>query len=80
MKVTTRILIQENVCDVHATCVYDEVVGKSICKCEKRYEGDGKQCHLAPECLQNEDCTQNSLCDDGVCVCQEGFERDISDL
>lgn len=71
---------KENICDAHATCLYDEVIGKSVCKCDKRYEGDGRVCHLAPECVQNEDCTQNSLCEDGVCVCQDGFERDISDL
>lgn len=71
---------QENICDVHASCTYDENVGKSICKCDKRYEGDGKVCHLAPECREDAHCTENSHCDDGICLCNKGFERDISDL
>lgn len=65
---------------MHASCVYDELVGKSICKCDKGYKGDGRVCQLAPECTESEDCKKDSLCDNGVCVCKEGFERDISDL
>lgn len=72
---------QENICDVHAACVYDELIGKSVCKCDKKYEGDGRTCQLAPECELSTDCTDNSYCSSGVCVCNDGFERDaISDL
>lgn len=72
--------LQENICDVNAQCLYDEIVGKSVCKCNKKYEGDGKTCQLAPECVSSEDCVENSNCSEGVCVCNEGYERDISDL
>lgn len=65
---------------MNAQCLYDEIVGKSVCKCNKKYEGDGKTCQLAPECASAEDCVENSNCSDGVCVCNEGFERDISDF
>jgi len=61
-------------------CTYVEELGKSACVCEKGYEGDGKYCILAPECKINEDCTLNGFCDDGICICREGFERDLSDL
>lgn len=71
---------QDNICDVHANCLYDETVGKSICKCDKGYDGDGKFCQVAAECQQSEDCGQNTFCDAGVCVCQVGFERDTGDL
>lgn len=67
---------QENNCDVNAQCVYDEIVGKSVCKCNKKYDGDGKSCHLVPECAVTEECTPNSYCSNGVCVCNEGYERD----
>lgn len=73
------IFFQENICDIHASCVYDELIGKSVCKCEKKYDGDGKTCQLAPDCSLNEDCSDNSYCSDGVCVCNEGYERDVSD-
>lgn len=74
------IKFQENICDDHASCMYDENVGKSVCKCDKGYEGTGKICQLAPECQQNSDCGANSLCDAGVCICADGFERDTGDL
>jgi nidogen (entactin) len=52
-----------------------------VCICDSGYEGDGKFCQLAPECLSDEDCGHNSACDDGgVCVCQKGYERDNSDF
>lgn len=73
-------MFQENICDIHASCAYDEIIGKSICKCDKGYDGDGKICHPAPECHYNEDCGANTYCDYGICVCEKGFERDISDL
>lgn len=59
--------------------MYDELVGKSECKCNKKYEGDGRTCQLAPECIANEDCVENSQCLDGVCQCIEGYDRDLSD-
>lgn len=37
-------------------------------------------CHLAPECRNDSQCTENAHCQDGVCLCNNGFERDISDL
>lgn len=71
---------QENICDVHASCVYDELIGKSVCKCDKKYEGDGKSCRIGPECLENENCSENTHCEAGACICNEGYERDSSDL
>lgn len=65
---------------MHASCTYDEQLGKSVCKCDKGYEGDGKSCQLAPECLSDESCGAYALCDGGTCSCQNGFERDFSDL
>lgn len=76
----SSIITQESICDIHASCSYDEHVGKSICKCDKGYEGNGFACRLAPECEYNEDCGSNTICDAGVCICAQGFERDISDL
>ncbi|XP_055916936.1 nidogen [Eupeodes corollae] len=67
-------------CGVHATCEYNESIGKSECKCEPRYEGDGINCKLAPECRSDVDCGQSAYCDKGVCQCNEGFERDLSDF
>lgn len=51
-----------------------------MCKCDKKYIGDGKSCQLAPECTADEECSENSHCFEGVCMCNEGFERDTSDL
>lgn len=73
-------LDEEDICDQHATCNYIVSLKKSICVCNKGYEGDGRTCHLAPECAEDDDCGMNSLCSDGLCVCQDGFERDISDF
>lgn len=50
-----------------------------MCQCDKGYEGDGYSCQLAPECKNDNDCGINSVCDETLCVCREGFERDISD-
>lgn len=70
----------EELCDVHATCVYNEAIGKSECQCDRGYEGDGFICNLAPECTNNEHCGLNAACIDDVCLCLEGYERDISDF
>lgn len=70
---------QESICGDHASCVYDELIGKSVCKCDEKYEGDGKSCNLASECYVDKDCGLNAFCSDGVCVCNEGYERSISD-
>lgn len=71
--------MQESICDVNAQCLYDELIGKSVCKCNKRYKGDGETCQLTPECASDEECTGNSNCSDNVCICNEGYERDIYD-
>lgn len=73
-------LSQENICDIHASCIYDEHIGKSVCKCIQGYEGDGRSCQLAADCSQDEDCKENAHCLDDVCICNDGFERDVSDL
>lgn len=66
---------QENICDVNAACVYEELIGKSVCKCNEKYVGDGRSCQLEPECELSSDCSENSYCSRGVCVCNEGYER-----
>ncbi|KAH8401667.1 hypothetical protein KR009_007215 [Drosophila setifemur] len=71
--------IKLDICDIHATCQYNEQLGKSECVCERGYEGDGFRCRLAPECDTNEHCGENAFCDNGVCQCQQDFERDVSD-
>lgn len=55
------------------------VAGKSECKCNSKYVGNGRTCQLASECVANEDCVENSQCVDGVCECLEGYERDPND-
>lgn len=65
---------------MHASCAYDEHIGKSICKCDYGYEGDGYVCNLAPECKTDDVCGANRICEAGICVCAQGFERDISYL
>lgn len=72
--------MQEDICDAHATCTYDESIGKSICKCDRGYQGSGQTCSPAPECEVNDHCGENSLCENGICSCMPGFERDLSDL
>lgn len=37
-------------------------------------------CRIAPECSENENCSENAHCDAGACICNEGYERDLSDL
>ncbi|XP_058453091.1 nidogen [Malaya genurostris] len=73
-------LDEEDICDQHASCNYIVSLKKSICVCNKGYEGDGRSCQLAPECNIDDDCGMHSICDTGLCVCQEGFERDVSDF
>ncbi|XP_035915634.1 nidogen [Anopheles stephensi] len=70
----------EEICDIHASCNYVLDLKMSVCSCNKGYEGDGRTCHLAPECAVDDDCGMNSECQAGLCVCQEGFERDLSDF
>lgn len=72
-------LDEEDICDQHASCNYIVSLKKSICVCNKGYEGDGRTCSLAPECIVDDDCGHHSVCVDGLCACQDGFERDISD-
>lgn len=72
---------QKNNCHSEATCVYDESVGKSVCKCINGYEGDGFHCEPVPECRRNEQCTANAFCNvDNVCECLDGYERDLGEL
>ncbi|KAG4067397.1 hypothetical protein HA402_011951, partial [Bradysia odoriphaga] len=72
--------IYENICHARASCSYDEKLGKSICRCEAGWEGDGRHCSPAPECRSDEQCGNNAVCEYGVCACQQGFERDISNF
>lgn len=44
------------------------------------YEGNGKSCHLSAECRSSSDCGYHSICNQGSCECDVGFERDSSDL
>lgn len=44
------------------------------------YEGNGKSCHLSAECRSTSDCGYHSICNQGSCECDVGFERDSSDL
>ncbi|XP_068146256.1 nidogen [Drosophila tropicalis] len=71
--------IKPEICDAHATCSYSEELGKSECICQRGYHGDGYRCQLSPECQSSEHCGENAYCDDGVCQCNENFERDVSD-
>lgn len=61
-------------------CLYDDIIGRSACKCNTKFEGDGFSCKAAPECIADDDCGVHSVCTMGVCNCMETFERDISDL
>ncbi|CAD7078769.1 unnamed protein product [Hermetia illucens] len=79
-KIEVSCTTKEDLCDVHASCVYNEAIGKSECRCDKGYEGNGFSCQLAPECIHDSDCGENTQCDKGVCLCLLGFERDISDF
>lgn len=71
-------LQKPEICDVHATCNYNEQLGKSVCDCVRGYNGDGHHCQLAPECETAAHCGDNAFCDSGVCQCLEGFERDLT--
>ncbi|KAL7032364.1 hypothetical protein ACKWTF_007298 [Chironomus riparius] len=72
---------QEDICDIHADCVYNVTLRKSACLCQEGYEGDGRTCNLAAECRTSAECTDvNSFCNQGVCECAAGYERDNSDL
>lgn len=53
---------------------------RNICECHAGYEGNGRSCQLANECTSAADCGYHSTCDNGLCVCQSGYERDSSDL
>lgn len=66
---------QENICHENASCVYEEMIGKSVCKCDEKFVGDGRNCQLEPECELSSDCTENSYCSNGLCVCNEGYKR-----
>lgn len=72
-------LQKPEICDEHATCNYNEALGKSVCDCEHGYNGDGHHCQLSPECVTEGDCGENAFCDSGVCQCQEDFYRDGAD-
>ncbi|XP_017839052.1 nidogen [Drosophila busckii] len=71
--------IKPDICDAHATCDFNDALGKSECVCARGYTGDGYRCQLAPECESAEQCGEQAFCDAGVCLCQEGYERDLSD-
>lgn len=60
--------------------MYNDIKRHSECVCDQGYEGDGKICHVTPECTRLDDCGGFSHCDDGVCTCNDGYERDVSDL
>lgn len=62
-------------------CQYDVQLGKSVCRCDKGYEGDGiRYCDPEPECRRSEQCNENAVCNQGTCECTEGFEKGHSDL
>lgn len=71
---------QEDICDVHADCVYNNAMRRSICVCQEGYNGDGRSCQLIAECKTSGDCGSHSVCNQGVCECDSGFERDSFDL
>lgn len=73
-------LDEEDICDQHASCNYNVQSKKSVCVCNNGYIGDGRTCHLAPECGIDDDCGMHSVCLEGLCVCQDGYERDVSDF
>lgn len=70
----------DDICDPNAMCLYDDKIGRSACKCNDKFEGDGLACKAAAECIEDNDCGVHSMCEFGVCNCMENFERDISDL
>lgn len=47
---------------------------------QEGYEGNGRSCQVAAECLISADCGYRSICNQGVCECDTGYERDNSDL
>lgn len=72
---------QENNCHELAVCQYNETLGISVCRCERGYEGDGKQhCDPEPECRRNEQCGAYAVCDEGRCECADGYEKGHGDL
>lgn len=68
------------VCDVHASCDYNDTIGRSVCKCDRNYIGDGRICEYAPECYADVDCVVNEVCRNGSCGCRDGYEIDRSNL
>lgn len=75
------VFTQKNICHPDATCNYDEILGKSVCKCIHGYEGDGFHCEPVPECRSNEQCTANAFCNvENACECLDGYERDLGEL
>lgn len=71
----------EDICDENASCEYDEAKGKSVCKCLPGYIGDGaKSCYVTPECYSDNDCGAHSYCSESLCLCRQGYERDVSDF
>ncbi|XP_030387552.1 nidogen-1 [Scaptodrosophila lebanonensis] len=72
--------MRPDICDPHASCQYQEQLDKSECVCERGYRGDGFHCQLEPECQWSADCGDSAFCDNGVCQCNEGLERDANDL
>lgn len=71
---------EDSSCDIHATCQYDLKLATRICVCENGYVGDGRTCQLPPECNKDADCGLHSWCEEGLCSCKSGFERDLSDF
>lgn len=70
----------EDICDVHADCVFNATIRRSSCVCQEGYDGTGRSCHLIAECKSSADCGYHSVCSQGVCDCDKGYERDNSDL
>uniref|UniRef100_A0A1B0DDW6 Uncharacterized protein n=1 Tax=Phlebotomus papatasi TaxID=29031 RepID=A0A1B0DDW6_PHLPP len=70
---------EEDICDEHATCKYDQNERSSVCVCDPGYEGNGRTCYVVAECHYDDDCGISSVCEAGMCNCREGFERDASD-
>ncbi|GAB0089199.1 Nidogen [Sergentomyia squamirostris] len=70
----------EDLCDPHATCTFDPNERRHVCTCEHGYEGNGQTCYPSSECMFDNDCGIDSVCEGGICHCREGFERDMSDF
>ncbi|XP_067932806.1 fibrillin-1-like [Watersipora subatra] len=62
-------------CSADATCT--NIQGSYVCKCKSGFLGDGITCEAMPQgCGDGQACDPNAMCNDGECLCLDGYEGD----